>query len=214
MKSQLYKMLLAAVLVVLATGCTTMFGPEDYIASGNARLEYELVVPTGGAELKPAIAFAVGSNVDGYQNYTPGFREELLESIFLPRDYAILYFNKRGVGDSTGNWRWGSIEEQADDIVAAVDHLRSTPGIDPDRIGIVGHSQGGWVVQLAGSLDPKIDFVISLAGPAVSVREQETPPWRKSSWPFILEWTTSVSRPVSPHRSSTEPAEWCPTCWG
>jgi uncharacterized protein len=161
-------------LSTFAAGCAALYGPDQFFESEGARLEYEIMVPTGGAELKPAVVFAVGSGTSGYQNYAPGFREELIESIFLPRDYAIYYFNKRGVGDSTGNWKWGSIEEQATDVLAAVDHLRSTPGIDPDRIGIIGHSQGGWVVQLAGSLDPDVDFVISLSGPTVSVREQDS----------------------------------------
>ena len=75
--------------------------------------------------------------------FTPGFTEQLIESLYLPRDMAILYFNKRGIGESTGNWKWGSIERRADDLLAAVEYLRAMPEIDPDAVGIIGHSQGG-----------------------------------------------------------------------
>ena len=46
------------------------------------------------------------------------------------------------------------------------------PAIDPVQIGIVGHSQGGWVVQLAAAQHPDIAFFISLAGPATSYQIQ------------------------------------------
>lgn len=143
------------------------------ITTGGMRLEAELVMPAGGAEVKGAVAFSVGSGAGSFRDYIPGLTERLIESIYLPRDVAVFYFNKRGVGESTGNWKWGSIEQQADDLLAAVDYLRALPEIDPDAVGIIGHSQGGWVVQLAGSLDPRIAHVVSLAGPAVPVIEHD-----------------------------------------
>lgn len=53
-----------------------------------------------------------------------------------------------------------------------MEYLRTLPEIDGERIGLVGHSQGGWVVQLAGSLDKRVNLVVSLAGPTVTVQEQ------------------------------------------
>jgi pimeloyl-ACP methyl ester carboxylesterase len=166
--------LLLALAVVGFAACSNPFMSDaDMITNGRAQLESRLVMPEGGRELKPAVVFAVGSGTAHFDEYVEGFTETLLEDIFLPRDIAVLYINKRGVGDSSGNYRWGSIERQADDILAAVEHLRATPGIDPDQIGLVGHSQGGWVVQLAGSLDEGVAFVVSLAGPTVAVVEQD-----------------------------------------
>jgi len=165
---------LMMLLIAAFASCSNPFMSDaDVIENGRAQLESELVMPEGGRELKPAVVFAVGSGTGHFRDYVEGFTETLLEGIFLPRDIAVLYINKRGVGDSSGNWRWGSIERQADDILAAVDYLRTAPGIDPDQIGVVGHSQGGWVVQLAGSLDERVAFVLSLAGPTVAVTEQD-----------------------------------------
>jgi len=165
---------LVSLLVLCASACANPFmNDADIIENGGANLETELVIPEGGRELKPAVVFGVGSGAAHFRDYVPGFTETLLEGIFLPRDIAVFYVNKRGVGDSSGSWKWGSIERRADDLLAAVEHLRTVPGIDPDQIGLVGHSQGGWVVQLAGSRDEQVSFVISLAGPTRLVREQD-----------------------------------------
>ncbi len=146
---------------------------QHTVPSGRYRLEAELVMPAAGADEKGAVVFSVGSRDANFRHYTPGFTETLLEGVFLPRDTAVLYFNKRGVGRSTGNWKWSSMESRADDVLAAVDYLRTLPDIDPDRIGLVGHSQGGWVVRLAGSRDQRIQYAISLAGPIVNVEEHD-----------------------------------------
>lgn len=143
------------------------------VPSGRVRLAAELVAPEGGAARKPAVVFTPGAGSRPISEYTDGFTEHLLEEIFLPRDVAVFYVNKRGIGGSTGNWKWSSFESRAEDVLAAVAYLRALPGIDPDRIGIAGHSQGGWVVQLAGSLDSDLAFVLSFAGPAVTVAEQD-----------------------------------------
>ena len=146
---------------------------EIMIQNGRAGLDSQLVTPAGGEAVKGAVVFVMGSGGGNVRDYVPGYKEQLVESIFLPRDIAILYVNKRGAGDSSGSWKWGSIERRTDDILAAVNYLRTLPEIDPDAIGVIGHSQGGWVVQLAGSLDPRIAFVVSLAGPTVTVAEQD-----------------------------------------
>jgi len=143
------------------------------VRNGKIKLEAELVIPTGGEEKKGAVVFVTGFSAAHFREYTPGFTEKLIEDIFGPRDIAVFYYNKRGVGASSGNWKRSSIETRAEDTLAAVNYLRYIPQIDPDRIGLAGHSQGGWVVQLAGYLDPSIAFIVSFAGPTVTVREQD-----------------------------------------
>ena len=166
---------LFALVIIVGASCSNPFTtPADLIDGDGVRLETELVMPVGGRDLKPAVVFVGGSGAAHFREYVPGFTEILIEEIFLPRDIAVFYYNKRGVGESSGSWKWGSIERRAEDTLTAVDHLRNEPGIDPNRIGLIGHSQGGWVVQLAGSLDEDIEFVISFSGPTVSVREQDT----------------------------------------
>jgi dipeptidyl aminopeptidase/acylaminoacyl peptidase len=85
---------------------------------------------------------------------------------------VALDLNKRGVSGSDGHWRDETIERQAGDALAAVEHLRSLEGVDPARVGIAGHSQGGWVAQTAAARSPDVAFIVLLAGPSQTVKEQ------------------------------------------
>lgn len=92
---------------------------------------------------------------------------------FLDEGIAVVFQNKRGVGRSTGTWKKNSMEGRAEDMLAVVQYYRDFPGLNAEIQGIVGHSQGGWVVYEAGSRDPELDFVISLAGPTVTLNESD-----------------------------------------
>ena len=75
---------------------------------------------------------------------------------------AALIYDKRGSGASGGDWRTASFEDLARDALAGVGLLRGRPDIDPARIGIHGHSQGGVIGPLAATLAPdKIHFIVA-----------------------------------------------------
>jgi uncharacterized protein len=82
---------------------------------------------------------------------------------------AALIYDKRGSGESKGDWRTASFEDLARDALAGVDLLGQRADIDPARIGIHGHSQGGVIGPLAATLAPdKISFLVAedtFAGP-------------------------------------------------
>jgi hypothetical protein len=93
--------------------------------------------------------------------------------------FAVLYYDKRGVGDSegvfvevgteNGGWR---LPQLADDALAGVAFLRGLDEIDPERIGLMGGSQAGWVNPLAASRSDDVAFVVSVVGPTVTVGEE------------------------------------------
>src|SRR5687768_2749504 len=86
---------------------------------------------------------------------------------------AVLITDKRGVGDSTGTYiGTPDMKAPAEDAVAKVGVLAGRKHINPKQIGVLGWSQGGWVGPLAATMSPKIAFVITVAGPAVSIQEQ------------------------------------------
>jgi len=92
--------------------------------------------------------------------------------LFLAAGVAVASFDKRGVGGSGGDWRDAAIEDQADDLLAAVAAVRHAVPSVP--VGVYGHSQGGWVVvEAAGRADVDLAFVVSSSGPAVSMVDQE-----------------------------------------
>ena len=119
------------------------------------------------SQLHPAIVFLVGSGPNSTHTglYTDFVRENL-EQIFLQHGVALMYFDKRGVGLSEGRWHRTDLYERADDARAAVKFLQQHPDIDPKRIGVVGHSQGGTVAQILGHLyGDSLAFIASLAAP-------------------------------------------------
>jgi len=143
-----------------------------FVEVDGIHLEAELFVPNGGKQKKPAVVFAPGSGDALYQNYSPGFIETYILGVFLSRDMAVLLVNKRGMGLSEGLFTRRSIEGRAEDVIASVQALQTHPEIDGVNIGLVGHSEGGWVVTYAAAQRPDIAFFISLAGPSISRMEQ------------------------------------------
>jgi len=142
---------------------------STFFESDGLMLEADLILPVGGADKKPAVVFVGGSGDGLYQGYSDGFLETFIQGVFLPRDFAVFYFNKRGMGQSEGTWLNNSIQGRADDTYAAVEFLKSHPAVDSQNIGVIGHSQGGWVVNLVASQHDDVAFFISLAGPTTSV---------------------------------------------
>lgn len=142
-----------------------------FVESDGLQLEADLFIPNGGAEQKPAVVFTGGSGDGIYQNYAFGLVETYFLDDFLSRDFAVLLFNKRGMGASEGNYVKNSIQGRADDLYAAVQSIQPHPQIDADNIGVAGHSQGGWVVTQAAADHPDIAFFISLVGPTYTMRE-------------------------------------------
>ena len=90
---------------------------------------------------------------------------------FARQGVAYFYFDKRGAGASTGDWNRASLEDLAGDVLAAVQALKGNPRLDPARIGLIGHSNGGWVAPLAASQTKDVAFLIVKSGSALSVAD-------------------------------------------
>lgn len=95
-----------------------------------------------------------------------------IRNAFLSRGLASFSFDKPGVGASTGDWHDFDLAARADQAVAALNLLRSQEDIDPTRVGVWGHSQGGWLVQMLAARLPDLAFAIANSGPAISVERQ------------------------------------------
>lgn len=99
--------------------------------------------------------------------FLPGVAEALVR-----RGIAVLDLDKRGVGSSSGRWDRQSFEGRAQDVVAALASLRLHQSVDTGRIGLIGHSQGGWIAQMVAAEHKGVAFVVLLAAPGQTVREQ------------------------------------------
>jgi pimeloyl-ACP methyl ester carboxylesterase len=143
-----------------------------FVQRGRVELEADLLLPQGRSAALPAVIFVAGSGDALYQNYGGGLIEQYVLDVFLPRGIAVLLVNKRGMGQSSGSWLNNDFQGRADDVYAAVQDLQDHPSIDPARIGLIGHSQGGWIVNLVAAQHTDVAFFVSLAGPTTTVEEQ------------------------------------------
>lgn len=130
-----------------------------------AEIEAMILLPNDFSRPSGAVVFTGGSGDGLFQNYRAGFLKTYLQDIFLPRNIAVVYANKRGMGASTGNWKNNTIEGRAADVIAVADAVRDMPEVDAARVGYAGHSQGGWVVVRAAVEDPRTAFVLNFMGP-------------------------------------------------
>lgn len=139
--------------------------PMTWTRSG-ATLQGTLILPPGKGR-HPAIVLT--------QMSAPAPRDAYRTQayFFAAHGIASLIYDRRGVGESTGDGQAAGMHDLADDAVAAVHALQRRGDIDARRIGTWGHSQGGWIAPIAAARSPDVAFVIAQSGPAVSPAEQE-----------------------------------------
>lgn len=134
----------------------------------------KIIVPKDRSLKMPAIIFLVGSG--GNSSYSTNYADFLkffLEEPLSNQGIALMYFDKRGVGQSEGVWYKTDFEQRAFDAKNAAEYLKTLPFIDTEQIFLVGHSQGGWIVQVCLAQYPDIfRGGISMAGATFGVKQQ------------------------------------------
>ncbi|WP_444922889.1 alpha/beta hydrolase family protein [Microbulbifer sp. DLAB2-AF] len=83
--------------------------------------------------------------------------------------YAVLRYDDRGVGGSSGSYQTATTKDFASDTSAAVDYLNSRNDLPQGKTGLIGHSEGGMIAPMVASRRDDIAFAILLAGPAVKI---------------------------------------------
>lgn len=80
------------------------------------------------------------------------------------RGVVVLRVDDRGVGQSTGDYNTATTADFAADVLEAFHYLKSRSEVDHRKIGVLGHSEGGASCAIAAASEPKIAFLISMAG--------------------------------------------------
>ncbi len=80
---------------------------------------------------------------------------------------AVLRFDDRGVGASTGTFANATSFDFALDVEGAIAYLRNNKSIDSDNMGLIGHSEGGLIAQIITAKDTTIKYLVSMAGPGI-----------------------------------------------
>ena len=135
----------------------------------NVRIAGSLTLPKEKGPF-PAVLLIVGSGALDRDETISYHKPFLVLADHLTRHgIAVLRVDKRGVGKTTGEKLVGDYSETtildlADDVLAGVEYLKSRKEIDPKRIGLLGHSEGGVVGPIAASRSPDVAFIVMLAG--------------------------------------------------
>jgi uncharacterized protein len=137
------------------------------VPNGGVRLAVTLDLPEG---LGPhPVVLALHASGAGERNFLP-YRH--LARFLPPRGIGVARFDRRGSGESTGDFARASFLDLASDALAVVRWLRAQTSVDSRRIALWGMSQGGWIAPLVAAEDPSIAGVVIVSGTAVTPAEQ------------------------------------------
>lgn len=164
--------LLLPVVLVTAGVSAAQAGPEPgsrevTYGSDGLTLAATLLTPPGPGPF-PGVVIVHGSGTSSRSNpWTDAYATALVQ-----RGVAVLHPDKRGSGDSEGDWRSATFEDLAADAIAGVELLRGQPEVDAARVGVIGFSQGGDIVPIAAATSSDVAFVIDVSGSVVPILEQ------------------------------------------
>ena len=133
---------------------------EIQFRSGKFRVVGDLRLPSGNGP-HPAVIMVHGDGPTTRDGY-PTTYQPVLE-LFLRNSYAVFSWDKPGSGESKGTLKH-VIPERAGILADGIEVLAEHPAIDPDRIGLWGISQAGWVMPLALERTDKVAFMIVVSG--------------------------------------------------
>ena len=137
---------------------------EVRFSSGDVLLAGTLLLPnTQGRH--PAVILIHGSSTPNRDDF------RFYGDLFARHGIAALIYDKRDEGSGRDGVSRVDLRELASDALAAVAMLRTRGDINPQQIGLWGHSQGGWVAPIAAAQSTDVAFVISFSGPGMTYAE-------------------------------------------
>lgn len=145
---------------------------EEVVFAGGesgVRLAGTLIVPEGEGPW-PAAVLLAGSGPNDRDQHIFGHKTLLVIADHLARHgVATLRYDKRGVAASEGDYAVATSRDFADDARAAWDYLRQRAEIDPGRVGLIGHSEGGMLAPIVSAEQPDVAFLVLLAAPGILI---------------------------------------------
>ena len=150
------------------------YAVEELRVAGGAKgveLSGSLIIPSGKGPF-PAVVFVTGSGPQDRDETILGHKPFLVIADYLARrGIASFRYDDRGVAASTGDYDSATTLDFAADAEAALGYLATRKELDPKRLGVIGHSEGGIVADIVASRNSsrsaKASFIVRLAGPAL-----------------------------------------------
>ena len=131
-------------------------------------LSGSLMLPKNGDKPSYVVVFVHGDGAMPYDAY--GYYRPLWQAL-AEKGIASFSWNKAGVNTSTGKWQNQSMDDRADEVIAAIEMLKYHKDIIFNKIGVIGYSQAGWVLPLVAKKSNYPDFMVIVSG-AINWMEQ------------------------------------------
>lgn len=136
-------------------------------SQGGDTLAGTLTLPRQGGPFPAAILIS-GSGPQDRDEFLLGHKPFWILADYLTRrGIAVLRFDDRGVGKSTGKFGDATSKDFATDVEAGVVYLKGRMEIDPNKIGLIGHSEGGLIAPMVAAGNSDIAFIVLMAGPGL-----------------------------------------------
>lgn len=146
------------------------YAEQDVIYyNGDSSIRYgaTLTLPEKGERFPVALLITGSGRQDRNETLFDHQPFRVIADYLGRRGIAVLRVDDRGCGQTTGDLRQATSEDFARDVLEGVRYLKNRPEIDPAKIGLAGHSEGGLIALIAAQDNPDIAFIVSLAGPGV-----------------------------------------------
>lgn len=137
---------------------------EIQFTNGALQLSGSLLLPQTPAP-HAAVVLIHGSSTPSRDDF------RFYGDLFARRGIAAFMYDKRSTGGQLGGMSQVDLRDLAGDVIAAVSHLKRRVDIDPNRIGLWGHSQGGWVAPIAAAQYDSVAFIVGFSAPGVTYGE-------------------------------------------
>ncbi len=143
---------------------------EVTFKSGDVTLAGTLTVPEGKGPFAAVVLISGSGPQDRDESIGAMKPLGMVADALTRAGMAVLRYDDRGVGGSGGDI-YATLEETTADASAALVYLKGRAEVNYDQMGVLGHSEGGIVAAALGANDPNLDFIIVMAGPAVSGKD-------------------------------------------
>lgn len=144
---------------------------EFFNKKSNIKLSGTLTIPRGKGPF-PAVILVSGSGPQNRNEELLGHKPFLVLADYLTRrGIAVLRYDDRGVGKSEGVFSSATTADFAFDAQAAFLYLSEQNFVKKNRVGIIGHSEGGMIAQMIAASDSAVKFIVLLAGPGVPISQ-------------------------------------------
>ncbi|HTC21303.1 MAG TPA: alpha/beta hydrolase [bacterium] len=137
-----------------------------------------LTLPRQGGPF-PAVLLINGSGEPNRDGYIWPHNFLVLSDYLTRHGFAVLRYDKRGVGSSSGDFDKATLGDFADDARAGFEYLKNRKEVNPLKVGLIGHSEGSYCAPLVASRSKDVAFIVLTGGIGVGGKSQDFSEWSR-----------------------------------